>query len=106
MSAAFDTPHQPLTTMHVPAPLQADGATGPNRARFGIAVLLHMMTQAVLFGVGAVVILAGPLAARADVAFPIMIALSVVLGGLIAWRLAPRLQARTWRRKALLSAGR
>lgn len=95
--------------MHVPARLRRARAglaaeARDNPARLDIAALLHLMTQAVLFGVGAIVILSTPwLAARATIAFPAMIAAAILAGAAFAWVIAPRLQARYWRRRRLLA---
>ncbi|MBL8590956.1 MAG: hypothetical protein JNK46_20660 [Methylobacteriaceae bacterium] len=71
-------------------------ATGPDRMRLPLTALVHMMTQAVAFGVGALIILTTPLADYAAIAFPIMIAISLVVGFVAAWVIAPRLRARYW----------
>ncbi|TBW40370.1 hypothetical protein EYW49_04080 [Siculibacillus lacustris] len=59
-----------------------------------IAVLIYMMVQAVLFGIGAIAILATPLAAQAMVLMPWFIGLSFLASIPIAWAVAPRLRAR------------
>jgi hypothetical protein len=60
-----------------------------------IAILIFMMTQGVLFGVGAVTILATPsLSEQAWELFPWMIAASFVIAAPIAWLIAPTLRAR------------
>ncbi|MGP9820809.1 hypothetical protein ACTZWW_12405 [Salinarimonas sp. NSM] len=69
------------------------------RRRSIVALLVYLPTNAVLFGIGAVTILVVPaLNARADVLIPIVVAASFVLAAPIAWMLAPRLQARSFRR--------
>lgn len=65
-----------------------------------IAALLGLMINAVLFGVGAATVLSVPaLAADAAVLLPLVVVLSLNLTPAIAWAMAPRLQARTWRRE-------
>ena len=68
--------------------------------RLQIAVLLAMMINAVLFGIGVVAVLSVPaLNANAALYLPLVIVLSFVLTPPIAWAMAPRLRARTWRRE-------
>lgn len=66
--------------------------------RFAIAALLFMNIQAVFFGIGAILILATPLADVAMRLFPWMVAGTTLLAAPISWWLAPRLRARYWRR--------
>jgi hypothetical protein len=69
----------------------------PTRAY--IAALLGLMINAVLFGIGAATVLSVPaLAANAAFYLPLVVLLSFNLTPPIAWAMAPRLQARTWRR--------
>ena len=69
--------------------------------RTGISLLISMMVGAVLFGVGAVLVLSVPaLSARASVLLPVVIAASFVISPFISWYLAPRLRARWQRRHA------
>ena len=71
-----------------------------NRLRLGIALLVGLMVNAVLFGAGLITILMTPaLSANAFEAMPIMIALSFVLAAPISWIIAPRLRARYWRER-------
>lgn len=65
--------------------------------RFGIAVLVFMMLQAVVFGVGAVLILATPLRDLAMQLMPLVVGLSALISAGLSWWLAPRLRARYWR---------
>ena len=70
------------------------------KTRLGIAALVGLMVNAVLFGAGLVTILMLPvLSANAFVTLPIMIVLSFALSAPIAWVIAPRLRARTWRHR-------
>jgi hypothetical protein len=66
--------------------------------RLSITLLVMMMTNAVLFGVGAIAVLSIPaLNNHAMVLLPVVIVSSFVLGPLIAWYIAPRLRARYWK---------
>lgn len=70
--------------------------------RLQIAALVFMMVQAVLFGAGAVAILLTP--ALRDQGFfymPLMIAATMIVAALLSWMIAPRLQARYWRRRGV-----
>jgi hypothetical protein len=65
--------------------------------RFYITILVAMMADAVLFGIGAVVVLSvSILNEQAKVLLPVVIVASVLLGPVIAWYIAPRLRARFW----------
>lgn len=74
------------------------------RVRLGMAVLIYMMAQAVLFGVGTVLILATPLNDQAMQLMPWMIAITFVVAAPFSWWLAPRLRARFWREHRDLGA--
>ena len=65
--------------------------------RFGIAALMFMMIQAVLFGVGTVIVLATPLSDRAMELMPLVVMVTSVIAIPLSWWLAPRLRARYWR---------
>ncbi|MCW5688645.1 MAG: hypothetical protein KIT76_08880 [Pseudolabrys sp.] len=68
------------------------------KIRLGIASLVGLMVNAVLFGAGLITVLMTPaLSANAFAALPIMIVLSFALAAPISWVIAPRLRARTWR---------
>lgn len=69
--------------------------------RLQIAALVFMMVQAVLFGVGAVVILSSALRDQAAFYMPVMIAVTMVLAAGLSWVIAPRLQMRYWRRRGV-----
>lgn len=63
-----------------------------------IAVLIGPIVHAVLFGIGTTTVLTiEALATDAVVYLPLVLLLSLNLTPAIAWALAPRLQARTWR---------
>lgn len=62
-----------------------------------LVVISAMMVNAVLFGTGAVTVLAVPaLAAQAPVLLPAAIAASFILAPLIALLIAPRMRFRNW----------
>lgn len=65
--------------------------------RFQIAAMVFMMMQAVLFGVGAVLVLATPLAEHAMALMPWVVGVSILLSAPLSWAIAPRLRARFWR---------
>jgi hypothetical protein len=67
--------------------------------RLGIAVLIYTMTQGVIFGIGAVLVLATPLKDQAMSLMPVVVIGSAILAVPFAWFIAPRLQARYWRRR-------
>lgn len=76
------------------------------RTRILIAGLVYMMVQAVLFGIGTILIVSTPLAAQASTLMPWHIVISFLFAVPIAWWLAPRLRARYWRRRdARVAAG-
>lgn len=65
--------------------------------RFGLAALVYMMLQAMLFGIGAVLVLATPLKEVAMQLMPWVVGVSFVVAAPLSWWLAPRLRARYWR---------
>lgn len=66
--------------------------------RFRLATLIFGMTNAVLFGAGALLVLSVPsLMEQAITLLPIVVALSFLIAAPIAWFLAPRLRLRFWR---------
>jgi len=68
--------------------------------RLQIALLVFMMTSAVVFGVGIVPVLAVPvLADHAFTLIPLVVVVSVLAGAPLAWFIAPRLRARYWRER-------
>lgn len=74
--------------------------------RIIITGLVYMMVQAVLFGIGTVIIASTPLADDARTLMPWHVVLSFLVAVPIAWWLAPRLRARYWRRRdARVAAG-
>jgi hypothetical protein len=66
-----------------------------------ITAIVSMMTNAVLFGAGAITVLSVPaLNDEAKYLLPAVIVASFVLAPIVAWFIAPRLRARNWRRPA------
>jgi hypothetical protein len=62
-----------------------------------IALLLSLMVNAVLFGIGATTVLSIPaLSAHAPYLLPIVILASLALTPIISRGLAPRLRSRAW----------
>ncbi len=57
--------------------------------RIIIAIVIYMMVQAVVFGIGVGLVLATPLADIAMTLMPFVVALTLVLSAPIAWWLAP-----------------
>lgn len=70
------------------------------KTRLAIATLVYMMVQGVLFGVGAVLVLATPLTDFAMTLMPWVVALSMIIAIPIAWIIAPRMRAR-YRRESV-----
>ncbi|MDO9441695.1 MAG: hypothetical protein Q7T73_12470 [Beijerinckiaceae bacterium] len=66
------------------------------KTRLAISVLVFMMVQAVLFGVGTIVVLTTTLAASAMELMPWVIGLSLIISVPVSWIIAPRLQRRYW----------
>ena len=67
--------------------------------RLQIAAMVFLMVQAVLFGALTIVVLASPLSREAMELMPWVVAGSALVSMPLSWWLAPRLRARTWRRK-------
>ena len=72
--------------------------------RFWIAAVIYMMAQAVVFGTGAVLVLATPLKEMAMQLMPVVVLSSAILAAPIAWMIAPRMRARFWRNPTPASA--
>lgn len=63
--------------------------------RFSISLLLSMMVSAVLFGIGATIVLSIPsLSENAPIFLPIVIVLSLVFAPIFSWVIAPKLRAK------------
>ena len=69
------------------------------KTQLAIAALIYMMVQGVLFGAGAVLVLATPLTEFAMTLMPWVVAISLIISIPIAWTIAPRMRARYWRRE-------
>jgi hypothetical protein len=68
--------------------------------RFQIASMVFMMTNAVIFGVGIVLVLSIPALSRlAFDLIPAVVVASFAISAPLAWVLAPRLRARYWRKR-------
>ena len=67
--------------------------------RLAIAALVFMMAQAVLFGIGAVLVLATPLSEFAMTLMPWVVGVSTVVSLPLSWFLAPRLRLRYWQER-------
>lgn len=70
------------------------------QTRLFIAALLFMMVQAVLFGIGTIVVLATTLSASAMQLMPWVVGVSTLLALPLSWMLAPRMRARYWHPEA------
>ncbi len=57
--------------------------------RMVIAIIIYMMVQAVVFGIGVVLVLATPLSDIAMTLMPYVVATSLALSAPISWWLAP-----------------
>lgn len=74
--------------------------------RFWIAVLVFMMVNAVVFGIGVVTVVSIPeLYEKARTLMPIVIVASFIISAPVSWLIAPRLRARFWRRRAARRSG-
>ena len=74
--------------------------------RASIATLVSMMVNAVVFGVGAIAVLAIPqLSANAAYLLPLVVIASFMISPFIAWQIAPMLRSR-WQRAHARSASR
>jgi hypothetical protein len=68
----------------------------PMSIRFQIAVIVFLMVQAVVFGFGAILVLATPLSDRAMQLMPWVVVLSLAVSIPASWIIAPHLRARNW----------
>jgi hypothetical protein len=73
--------------------------------RLQIAALVFMMVQAVLFGTGAILVIATPLTTYAMQLMPWVVVISTVVSLPISWMLAPRLRLRHANRAAARVGG-
>lgn len=68
------------------------------RTRLWIAAMIFPMVNAVLFGIGAIIVLSSPtLAEQASPLIWFVVAASFIIAAPISWVIAPRLRARYWR---------
>ena len=67
--------------------------------RLGIAALVFMMIQAVLFGIGVLLVLATPLSDFAMTLMPWVVGISTAISLPLSWFMAPRLRLRYWRER-------
>ncbi len=65
-------------------------------ARLPISALIFMMVQAVLFGVGVVIVLATPLSDSVMRLLPWVVGVAAAFAITVSWIIAPRLRARFW----------
>lgn len=72
-------------------------------ARIYIGAMVYMIVQAVMFGVGTVLILATPLNTMAMRLMPWMVVMTCILSLPITWLIAPRLRARYWHARGATS---
>ena len=68
--------------------------------RLAITFLIYGMIQAVLFGAGAVAVLATPLRDQAAILLPLVVVVSAGLAIPFAWKIAPLMRAAHQRRMA------
>jgi hypothetical protein len=74
------------------------------RSRIGLVI--YGMTNAVLFGIGIVLVLSmEALSQHAWVLIPLVVAVSLILAWPVAWWVAPRLRKPLWRRRELAAKG-
>ena len=71
--------------------------------RFQISLLIYIIVQAVVFGVGIVIALAPPWSAYAMQSLPWVVVVSAVISAPLSWMIAPRLRARFESRSAPLA---
>lgn len=68
--------------------------------RLQISILVYVMVQAVVFGVGIVLVLATPLSAFAMNLMPWVVGVSAIVSAPVSWWIAPRMRARFQRQTA------
>jgi hypothetical protein len=69
--------------------------------RLQITAMVFMMVQAILFGAGTITMLLTPLQDQAFVYMPAMIVATMLIAAVLSWEIAPRLQARYWRKRGV-----
>lgn len=65
------------------------------RLRIMITLLIYMIVQGVLFGIGMVIVMATPLKEQAEVLVPWVVGLTFIIAVPVALGIAPRMEA--WR---------
>ncbi len=65
------------------------------RIRIMLTLLIYLIVQGVLFGIGMVIVMASPLEEQADVLVPWLVGLSFIIAVPVAMGIAPRMKA--WR---------
>jgi hypothetical protein len=70
-----------------------DGMKRHIRNRATIAIVIYMMVQAVVFGIGVVLVLGTPLASLAMTLMPYVVATTLVASAPLAWWIAPLAKA-------------
>lgn len=65
------------------------------RLRIMLTLLIYLIVQGVLFGIGMVIVLATPLKEQADVLVPWVVGLTFIIAVPVALGIAPRMEA--WR---------
>jgi hypothetical protein len=68
--------------------------------RLQISILVYVMVQAVMFGIGTILVLATPLSAFAMSLMPWVIGTTAIVSAPVSWLIAPRLRARFIRETA------
>ena len=71
--------------------------------RLFIAAMVYMMVQCVMFFMGAWLVLATPLSDMAMLLMPWVVVTTAVLSAPVSWWIAPRLRARYWRERGIVS---
>lgn len=70
--------------------------------RFHIAAALSIMVNAVIFGIGTIIVLTTPhLSANASFWIPVAVVLSLALSAPISWFLSPRLRNSYWQKRKM-----
>ncbi|HEV7305824.1 hypothetical protein [Ensifer sp.] len=68
--------------------------------RLQIALMLGLMINAILFGIGIVTVLSIPiLADNAKYSIPVLVVACFTITPFVAWLMAPRLRLRYWRER-------
>lgn len=74
--------------------------------RFQIAAILFIVVHSVAFGALFLVVVQTPLIERTLFLLPWLATASAFVAGPIAWTIAPRMQARFWRKRAVAAIWR